>query len=121
MELCLEHKCSSVEAIGKLSNLVISQNIEKVTSIPARDRMYMKYISEMSCEGYPDDCGIKPVQVHHVGRHAMGQKTDDYRTIPLCYKCHNNWHKNYSGEDKEYYSDLMLYHLINFMKIQNFK
>jgi hypothetical protein len=37
-------------------------------------------------------CRPAPSDPHHVGRRGVGQKTDDYRTVPLCRRCHDEFH-----------------------------
>lgn len=58
-------------------------------SQPLRDKRYLAYVREQPC------CSCQspgPSDPHHFGPHGMGQKTDDYRTSPLCRKCHDHWH-----------------------------
>lgn len=119
LDLCLEHNASPVEGAGLIVNRVVQIGSDRRIQAPARLKVYMEYIANMPCEGYPDDCGVEyAVQAHHYGPHSMSQKTDDYMCIPLCPKCHDYWHKNYAQEDKEYYLELILGHLINFLKIK---
>ena len=117
-KLCEKHDLSIVQGMGKLKAGIIREVRDEKRRNPARDKQYLAYITEQPCEGYPQDsCGVMPVQAHHYGAHSMGQKTDDYRTIPLCYACHDRWHKQYvKGEDEDYYTELMLTHVINFLK-----
>lgn len=55
----------------------------------ARAPHYLAYVRQLNC----CSCGQAPrVDPHHDGPRGMGQKTDDYRTIPLCFKCHRRLH-----------------------------
>ncbi len=116
--LCKKHDLSIVQGAGKLKGGIRREVRDSKRRNPARDKQYLAYITTLPCEGYPQDtCGAMPVQAHHYGAHSMGQKTDDYRTIPLCYKCHDRWHKQYKkGEDEEYYEALILEHVIDYLK-----
>lgn len=55
---------------------------------PWRSDAYMAHVRTFECCG----CGMRPVEAHHHGPHAMGQKTDDSRCIPLCARCHRGYH-----------------------------
>ncbi len=33
-----------------------------------------------------------PSDPHHFGPRGVGQKTDDFRTVPLCRRCHDDFH-----------------------------
>jgi len=33
-----------------------------------------------------------PSDAHHYGRRGVGQKADDWQTVPLCRRCHDGWH-----------------------------
>ncbi len=33
-----------------------------------------------------------PSDPHHFGSRGMGQKTDDFRCVPLCRRCHDIFH-----------------------------
>ena len=56
---------------------------------PARAGHYLAFVRQLSCVLCGDD---PPNDPHHVGKHAMGRKTDDYRAIPLCRRCHDRLH-----------------------------
>jgi len=54
---------------------------------------YLAFVRELSCA----KCSAPPSSVidpHHYGPRGMGQKTDDYRTIPLCRVCHLEAHRH---------------------------
>lgn len=58
---------------------------------PDRDRGYLVYVREHPC------CACTapaPSDPHHYGPRGMGQKTDDYRTVPLCRGCHDCFHQH---------------------------
>jgi len=56
---------------------------------PIRDAAHLRAVRLLAC----CYCSARPVDAHHVGRHAMGSKTDDLRTIPLCRPCHDGFHR----------------------------
>lgn len=52
---------------------------------PARAPHYLAFVRGLDCAF----CGAPaPSEAHHFGPRAVGQKTDDYRTVPACQKCH---------------------------------
>lgn len=54
---------------------------------PARDGAYLDYVRSWACTS----CGAPPPsEAHHVGPRGVSQKTDDYRTVPLCHACHRS-------------------------------
>ncbi len=56
---------------------------------PARSRVYLVFIREKAC------CHCRangPSDPHHYGARGTGQKTDDFRCVPLCRKCHDHFH-----------------------------
>lgn len=56
---------------------------------PWRSPQYLAYIRAMAC----CVCGAPgPSDPSHHGRRGLGQKTDDYRTIPLCRADHDRFH-----------------------------
>jgi hypothetical protein len=57
---------------------------------PKRSSAYLRYVRQQACVG----CGAPaPSDPHHWGARGMGQKTDDYRTVPLCRRCHDHFHQ----------------------------
>jgi non-ribosomal peptide synthetase component F len=53
---------------------------------PARAEHYLAFVREMTC----GLCGAPALsEPHHYGPRALGQKTDDYRTAPVCRRCHD--------------------------------
>lgn len=59
---------------------------------PARAPHYLAFVRELPCAR----CGAPPTGVidpHHFGPRGVGQKCDDYRTIPLCRPCHLTAHR----------------------------
>jgi len=62
---------------------------------PARSEPYLRFVRQQPC------CACSapgPSDPHHFGRRGMGQKTDDYRTVPLCRRCHDRWHAEHVVE-----------------------
>lgn len=58
---------------------------------PHRSKEYLDYIRSIPC----CNCGNPASEAHHVndvGSRGMGQKTDDYRCVPLCHTCHMQGH-----------------------------
>lgn len=59
---------------------------------PDRDKKYMSFVREHAC------CGCSKsdkITVHHWAPKrykAMGRKVSDYRTVPLCPICHQDYH-----------------------------
>lgn len=57
---------------------------------PSRSADYLAHVRARPCTG----CAAQgPNDAHHFGPRGMGQKTDDYRTLPLCRACHDLWHQ----------------------------
>ncbi len=63
--------------------------------MPIRNPEYLSWIRRQPCaadsSAYP--CP-NPSEASHHGPRGMGQKTDDYRTIPLCHDHHTQWHQH---------------------------
>lgn len=58
---------------------------------PLRDAAYMKWVrDEHAC--CIRGCGAPATEAHHHGPRGMGQKTDDYRVLPMCARCHREFH-----------------------------
>lgn len=56
---------------------------------PARSPRYLAFVREHACAV----CGRPgPSHAHHHGPRGMSQKTDDYRTLPLCVEDHAGYH-----------------------------
>lgn len=56
---------------------------------PPRSPRFLAFVRELPC----CFCGAPgPSDPHHVGRHGMGTKATDYSVLPLCRKCHDEWH-----------------------------
>lgn len=56
---------------------------------PTRSRSYLDFVRAQPC----CVCGAPPrSHAHHHGPHAMGQKTDDHRCVPLCDVDHDALH-----------------------------
>ena len=56
---------------------------------PLRDDGYLAFVRTQPCM----DCQAPaPNDPHHFGPRGMSQKTDDYRTVPFCRRCHDLWH-----------------------------
>jgi len=69
---------------------------------PARAKHYLAFIRERPCIVCGSQVTIDP---HHHGRHAMGEKTDDYRCVPLCHYHHMTYHDRGFAGDLEGWSD----------------
>jgi len=57
---------------------------------PARAGHYLAFVRELPCSLCRTD---PPSDPHHFGKRGLGQKTDDYRTVPLCRNCHSMAHR----------------------------
>lgn len=58
-------------------------------TVQVRSETYMAFVRRDPCCG----CGAPgPSDPHHFGSRGVGQKTDDRRTVPLCRKCHDEFH-----------------------------
>lgn len=56
---------------------------------PIRSAAYLDFIRIRPC----CSCGRHgPSDPHHFGPRGAGQKTDDYRVVPLCRTCHDRFH-----------------------------
>ena len=56
---------------------------------PLRSEDYLAFVRSQPCLL----CAAPaPSDPHHYGPRGLGQKTDDYRTVPLCRKCHDTLH-----------------------------
>ncbi len=63
---------------------------------PARAAHYLAFVRQLPC----CICGApEPSDPHHVGKHAMGRKTDDYRCVPVCRNCHDQVHNGKAISD----------------------
>lgn len=63
--------------------------------MPARNPDYLTWIRNHPCAAAQDGKCSGGIQASHHGSKGMGQKTDDYRTIPLCHHHHIvDWHGN---------------------------
>jgi hypothetical protein len=52
---------------------------------PARSKAYLAFVRTHPCIS----CGKEgPSEADHVGPRGVGQKTSDYRCVPLCSACH---------------------------------
>lgn len=56
---------------------------------PLRSAKYLACVRQMDCTACESP---PPNEPHHHGPRGTGQKTDDYRTIPLCLECHRKQH-----------------------------
>ena len=56
---------------------------------PQRRERHLQRVRELPC----CICSAPPPSdPHHYGRRGVGQKADDYQTVPLCRRCHDGWH-----------------------------
>jgi hypothetical protein len=56
---------------------------------PMRSNAYLAFVRQRACMCCLAD---GPSDAHHFGPRGMGEKTDDYRTVPLCASCHRHFH-----------------------------
>lgn len=73
---------------------------------PARAQHYLAFVREQDC-AWCQSPGTGVIHAHHHGPRGMGQKTDDYRTVPLCARCHNQEHAGAyldNGEERDIYA-----------------
>lgn len=62
-------------------------------SRPERDEAYLAFVRDNPCCA----CAAPgPSDPHHYGPRGVGQKTDDYRTVPLCRRCHDEFHARHT-------------------------
>lgn len=58
------------------------------------DEEYLAFVRSLSCA----KCNASGPSVSHhhplAGHSAMGSKTSDYRTVPLCVRCHDEVHQH---------------------------
>ena len=55
----------------------------------AAERKHMGRVAQMSCLV----CGTEPVHVHHIREgQGMGQRAQNWLTVPLCPDCHTGPH-----------------------------
>lgn len=78
----------------------------------ARAPHYLAFVRELPCAR----CGSGPCDPHHWGPRGVGQKTDDYRVVPLCRPCHLAAHR---GEGMSYHEAVltMLETLIRYLRV----
>ena len=63
---------------------------------PARAPHYLAFVRGLSCAMCEAPA---PNDAHHFGRSGVAMKADDYRTIPMCRRCHNAWHEGRGERD----------------------
>lgn len=80
---------------------------------PARAPHYLAFVRQLTCIY----CGNNPCEPHHTGPRGMGQKTDDYRTVPLCTEHHRMFHDGNIKFDKNALNDKILWCLIRYLRI----
>lgn len=71
--------------------------------LPWRSEEYLAMVRQFPC----CRCGAGPAEPHHWGPRGKAQKTDDFRTIPLCRACHDAFHRGEWGSPIE--DQLFLY------------
>lgn len=57
---------------------------------PARADHYLAFVRELPCARCK---APPPSDPHHFGPRGVGEKCDDYRTVPLCRLCHHMAHR----------------------------
>jgi len=56
---------------------------------PLRSQSYLRFVRDEPC----CSCSTSaPSDPHHFGPRGIGQKTDDFRVVPLCRACHDEFH-----------------------------
>lgn len=77
--------------------------------IRPKDKAYMAYVTTYQEEnpegpwGVCQGCGVRGVKLDpaHTGKNpGRGLKTSDYSCIPLCRKCHDDYHARVNSEDE---------------------
>jgi 5-methylcytosine-specific restriction endonuclease McrA len=55
-----------------------------------QERDYIRYVRAFPCCG----CGAEDVEIHHFmhGDKGTGMKVSDFYTVPLCFRCHRQFH-----------------------------
>jgi len=72
---------------------------------PARNARHLRLVRALPC----CYCAAPaPSDAHHWGPRGVGQKTSDYRTVPLCRRCHDGFHAsgalgNMTAEDTRWF------------------
>ncbi|HMI94651.1 MAG TPA: HNH endonuclease [Polyangiales bacterium] len=56
---------------------------------PLRSEAYKAFVRGKPCMFCP---AMPPVDPHHFGPRGTGQKTDDLRCVPACWRCHERFH-----------------------------
>ena len=98
---------SKALSVGPLADLMDMANVDESTAkrivaacapalrpvpkpVTLRSEPYLAYVRKHPC----CLCGATPSEAHHWSHHGgvMGNKVDDYRTVPLCTEHHRYWH-----------------------------
>jgi hypothetical protein len=58
---------------------------------PMRDAKYMAWVRDQHCCCVLG-CGLAANEAHHHGPRGMGQKTHDQLVLPMCARCHREFH-----------------------------
>lgn len=82
---------------------------------PARAPHYIAFVRQLQCRA----CGAPPPNdPHHHGGRGVGQKTDDYRTVPLCRACHDRVHRaDTGGPDRWQLDRMVLETLVQYLRL----
>jgi len=74
---------------------------------PGRSESYLDYVRAMPCCA----CGAKaPSEPHHWGPRGMGQKTSDFRVVPLCHEDHRAFHDTGSVRNRNRIATVQLFY-----------
>lgn len=69
---------------------------------PYRNEDYLRFVRSRACcmcsQDRTDQLAVVP---HHFGSRGVGQKCDDYLTVPVCIGCHRMIHDGQLGGPKE--------------------
>lgn len=60
---------------------------------PARDRAYLNFVRSGECLACETSERSQAAHVRMGHKGGMGQKPSDYRTLPLCHRCHSRQHQ----------------------------
>ncbi len=88
----------------KVLHGVGSQSLTQLPK-PLQNRLYRKFVSQFPCCACGQNWWIDPA---HTGPRGRGQKASDLDVIPLCRKCHDEYHKGHA--------DFLIRHSIDLRK-----
>lgn len=112
-DYCEERNLDFCNAFGKLANEILKKSfIIPELRKSLRSEAYLDFIRHKPCIL----CGSPPKSdPHHQGYRGLGQKTDDTRTVPLCRKCHREFHDLRDKDKKEELIEEMESYMVDFL------